>query len=49
MATKTNDDRSITITLSDPIAGPDGQITELKLRRPKAKGASAIRQVVVFD
>lgn len=37
MATKTNDDRSITITLSDPIAGPDGQITELKLRRPKAK------------
>lgn len=43
MATKTNEDRSITITLSEPIIGPDGQqLTELTLRRPKGKDLRAM-------
>jgi len=42
MATTTNEDGTITITLSAPIAGPEGQITALNLRRPKAKDFRAM-------
>jgi len=43
MSTTTNEDGSITITLSAAIVGPTGQpLAELSLRRPKAKDFRAM-------